>query len=127
MSASRRRRRSAPRLSARDLQVLADGLATWGALFTKMGEVEKLIEEAGDFTRLMSKLQRLGTLEFQAIIESNPNLMVRLQAFYEEFERVASETGDKEFWDLSADEQIELGLSCNHLSRVISEIVESIE
>jgi len=106
------------------MRKLADGLGTWGDIFIKMGEVEKLEREVGDFTKLLRKLQRLGPPEFLAILQNNPELQGSLQAFYESFNTFAAETGDKDLWDLSADEQIELGRRCKDFSRLISKIAD---
>ena len=124
MPARGRQRRRTSTVSTADFLELAYRLDKWGDIFIKMGEIEQLEREAGDFARLMRKLLRLGPLEFFAVVQNNPDLLVRLRAFYATFENFAEETSDKTFMDLSADEQIELGRSCKDFSRLVTAVAD---
>ena len=127
MNARGRRRRRTSTVSTTDFLELAYGLDKWGEIFIKMGEVEQLQREAGDFAKLLRKLDRVGPREFLAMINGNPSLMVRLNAFYERFGAFAEETSTKSLVDLSAEEQIELGRNCKELSQLITELADSVE
>ncbi|MBN1456097.1 MAG: hypothetical protein JW945_07600 [Methanomicrobia archaeon] len=127
MYARRRKRRRTSAVSTADFLELAYGLDKWGEIFIKLGELEQLQREAGDFAKLLRKLDRVGPREFFAMINDTPSLMGRLNAFYERFGAFAEETSTKSLMDLSPEEQIGLGRSCKDFSRLVAELVGSVE
>ena len=86
MNARGRRRRRTSTISTADFLEFAYRPDKWGDIFIKMGELEKLERDAGDFNKLLRKLERLGPREFSTMINDNPSLMGRLSAFYDSFD-----------------------------------------
>jgi 5'-deoxynucleotidase YfbR-like HD superfamily hydrolase len=122
------KRRRKPKLSQAELSKIAYGWDKFGDMLMMMGEIVKIEKEVSQLDKLMRKLFRAETPnELFSVIENDPVLFERVVSLLTKMEVISQIMGEKDIFEMSADEQIEAGRSLKEISGLLTEIVEGME
>jgi 5'-deoxynucleotidase YfbR-like HD superfamily hydrolase len=121
-----KRKRRKPELSKEELMKVAYGLSKFGDMLVMMGEIVEMDKELRKSEKLMKKLFRTDIEGLFSAIEADSALSAKIASFVTKLAMLSS-IMEKDFFEMSPDEQIEAGKGLKEFSSLLKEIAESME